>query len=79
MTFIFTDATISNCLTNQLNLSQPKISDCSYFFNTCKYVARLKMDLPTSDLNKKHINGLHVNVLNDTASVNTTNINLFIE
>ena len=75
----YTKATIGNYSTNQLKLSQPKISDCSYFSNTCKYVAQLKIDIPSFVLNKQNINGLHVNVINDTVTTNTSKINLFID
>ena len=75
----YTKATIGNYSTNQLKLSQPKISDCSYFSNTCKYVAQLKIDIPSFVLNKQNINGLHVNVLNDTVTTNISDINLFID
>ncbi len=75
----YTKATIGNYSTNLLKLSQPKISDCSYFSNTCKYVAQLKIDIPSFVLNKQNINGLHVNVLNDTVTTNISDINLFID
>ncbi len=75
----YTKATIGNYSTNLLKLSQPKISDCSYFSNTCKYVAQLKIDIPSFVLNKQNINGLHVNVINDTVTTNISDINLFID
>ena len=75
----YSKATIGNYSTNQLKLSQPKISDCSYFSNTCKYVAQLKIDIPSFVLNKQNINSLYVNVINDTVTTNTSNINLFID
>ena len=75
----YTKATIGYYSMNQLKISQPKISDCSYFSNTCKYVAQLKIDIPSFVLNKQNINGLHVNVINDTVMTNISNINLFID
>ena len=75
----YTKATIGNYSTNQLKLSQPKISDCSYFSNTCKYVAQLKIDMPSFVLDKQNVNGLYVNVTNDSLTTNISKINLFID
>ena len=75
----YTKAKIGNYSTNQLKLSQPKISDCSYFSNTCKYVTQLKIDMPSFVLHKQNVNGLYVNVTNDSLTKNISNINLFID
>ena len=72
----FTSAYINGELTNEVNSTVKRVSECSKFSLNCKYDMQLEIYMPTTNLFKYSTTGFELDMTTDSTSLAFSHVNL---